>query len=244
MLLLELSHSLTEFFAEWTYLGPFVVLFLCGIGLPLPEEVTLIGAGFLVYEGQAEYIPITIICSVAILLGDSIPFWLGRKYGISLLRESRWLRKLISPRQIDRVQQKFDKHGSWATFLFRFFAGVRIPGYFVSGSLGLSYPRFLILDALGVLISVPISIFLGMWFGGRVDELKESMEYFHTVLAFLVIAMVIVFVWKAFRRPRRESDSDLKLGETLEHPPKSAEESRSEGVEAPQEPDGENDDTD
>ncbi|MEX1023709.1 MAG: DedA family protein [Planctomycetota bacterium] len=222
MALLEVGDTLTNLFAEWNYLGPFLVLFLCGIGLPLPEEVTLIGSGILVYEGHAEFLPITVVCSVAILLGDSVPFWLGRHYGMDLLKRNRWLRRVISPRQIRRVQRSFDERGSWATFAFRFFAGVRIPGYFVSGALGMRYPRFVLLDSLGILISVPVSIFLGQWFGGRVDELKHRLADLHLLLAFLALSLLIILVVRSLRRPRgaQPDDGDLEasLPETVERP--------------------------
>lgn len=222
MLLLEAGDTLANFFAEWNYLGPFLVLFLCGLGLPLPEEVTLIGSGLLVHQGHVEFLPITIVCSVAILLGDSVPFWLGRHYGMDLLKRSRWLRRLISPRQIRRVQRSFDEKGSWATFAFRFFAGVRIPGYFVSGALGMRYPRFVILDTLGILISVPISIFLGQWFAGRMDELKNRLADFHLILAFLALSLLITLIVRGRLRPRavpaEPSEEERKLAASVERP--------------------------
>ena len=199
--LLEGPSFLGEIFGEFSYLAPFVVLLLCGVGLPLPEEVTLIGAGLLLYRGEVEFLPIVGVCSLAILLGDSIPFWLGRRYGTSALRVP-FVAKRLPPARFERLQQRFAEHGNMFTFACRFVAGVRIPGYFVAGTMRMGYGRFLLLDALGVLISVPISIYLGKIFGGSVDTLKERFHDFHLILAFLLLTVTLILLIRHRKRPR------------------------------------------
>jgi len=208
MALIDEATFLTDFFGDsGAYWGPFVVLFLCGLGLPLPEEVTLIGSGLLLYQGKVEPVPITLVCSAAILLGDSVPFWLGRRYGLAAL-QIRGVRRILHPERIQRLEERFQRHGSWATFGFRFLPGVRIPGYFVAGTLGLGYPRFLLLDGLGVLISVPISIYAGALFGGKVEELHRTVGNFHLILAFLVLSLALILIVRA--RMTRQAMRDLR----------------------------------
>ncbi len=192
------SPSLAEIFSQFSYTGPFVVLLLCGIGFPLPEEVTLIGAGILLHQGEVEFLAITLVCSAAILIGDSIPFLLGRRYGMSALK-IRYVARWLHPERLSRLQRRFQEHGNWTTFACRFLAGVRIPGYFVAGTMRMSYLRFLVLDALGVLISVPLSIYLGWLFGGKIVELRSTMADLHLLLAFLVVAVTLTFVFRARR---------------------------------------------
>ena len=222
MLLLDLQDLFQEVSGEYGYLLAFSVLFLCGIGLPLPEEVTLIGSGLLLYKEEVRFLPIVAVCGLAILLGDSVPFWLGRKYGMSALQVP-WVAKILHPERFNRLQRRFDEHGNWATFACRFFAGIRIPGYFIAGTMGMRYPRFLLLDALGVLISVPASIYLGKIFGGSIDSLKDRIADMHLILAFLVLALVLVLILRRRRRPR---------GARSPHPPP-LEEALSDTIEAP-----------
>lgn len=193
--LLDLSSSAQEVFQQFTYLGPFIVLLLCGMGLPLPEEVTLIGSGILVYQGRADYVLITATCSTAILLGDMIPFFLGHHYGKSVLRIP-FVARILHPERFARLEKRFLDHGSWATFACRFLPGIRIPGYFVAGTMQMKVWRFILLDGLGILISVPISIYIGFLFGDQIDRLKTTMQDLHLVLGFLVVALVIILVVK------------------------------------------------
>ncbi|MAB80155.1 MAG: hypothetical protein CMJ89_12455 [Planctomycetes bacterium] len=200
MLLLDLQNLFPEVTGDYSYLVAFVVLLLCGLGLPLPEEVTLIGSGLLLYKGEVQFLPIALVCSVAILLGDSVPYWLGRRYGMNALRVP-WVARILHPERFSRLQRRFEEHGNWATFACRFFAGIRIPGYFLAGTMGMTYPRFLVLDGVGALISVPASIYLGKAFGGSVDILKDHVADMHLILAFLALSLTLVLLLKRRRQP-------------------------------------------
>lgn len=200
-----MTDLITNLLSRYTYEAAFTVLFLCGLGLPLPEEVTLIGSGLLLYQGQVEFLKITIVCSVAILLGDSVPYWIGRRWGPAALK-LRWVSKILHPERFARLQQKFHDHGQWATFGFRFFMGLRIPGYFMAGMMGMKYWRFILLDTLGILITVPISIYLGKLLGDQVDKLHATMKHFHLLLAFLVVVSVtFAVIWRV--RAKRAMDA-------------------------------------
>jgi membrane protein DedA with SNARE-associated domain len=198
-------------FGRFHYSGPFVVLFLCGIGLPLPEEVTLIGSGVLLYQGQVDFIPIVAVCSVAILLGDSVPYWLGRRYGDSILRWN-WFRRMIRPGRVRLLRSRMTDHGNWVIFTCRFLPGIRVPGYFTAGLLKMSYPRFLLLDGLGVLISVPASIWLGNLFGKSIDGLKDEMQNLHLILALVALSLVLIMLVRGRMRARlRQERRDAAL---------------------------------
>lgn len=192
-----------ELIGTYGYLACFVTLLLCGVGLPLPEEITLIGAGMLLAAGELHFAPAVVVCSVAILLGDALPFFLGRRYGLRALR-IRWVARILHPERFARLQARFKEHGNWATFTLRFFAGVRIPGYFVAGTMRMSWGRFLLLDGLGVMISVPVSILIGRAFHASIQDLQARIRDLHLILGFLAIALlgVLALRWRR-RRPER-----------------------------------------
>jgi membrane protein DedA with SNARE-associated domain len=217
MLAVDLAQFVDQYFARFHYLAPFVVLLLCGVGLPLPEEVTLLGCGGLLYEGHVSFVAISLVCGLAILIGDSVPYWLGRHWGMRAL-EKRWVRRVLHPELFARFEARFQRHGNWAIFACRFLAGLRIPGYFIAGTMGMSYVRFLVLDALGVLISVPTSIWLGKLFFGKIDELQRYNKNLHHWLGYLAAALVLVIVVRWFLRrssgapPRPPDDEPRAAG--------------------------------
>jgi membrane protein DedA with SNARE-associated domain len=193
MLLLDLTTDVQAIALNLSYMGPFLGLILCGLGLPLPEEAFLLPAGFLLHRGEVEFVPITFLCSTAILMGDSLPFFLGRRYGMRAL-EIPWVARLLHPERFQRFRRHFDAHGNLAVFTCRFMPMLRIPGYFVAGTMGMRYTRLLILDGLGVLLSVPISIYIGKILGDQTDRLREAFKDLHLMLAVLVCVLVLVIV--------------------------------------------------
>jgi membrane protein DedA with SNARE-associated domain len=216
MALLELGDSLSAVFSEFSYLAPFGVLLLCGIGAPIPEEVTLIGAGILYHRGNVEFVPIVLVCISAILLGDSLPFWLGRRYGERALRVP-WVARVLHPERFARLQKRFAEHGNWATFACRFFAGVRIPGYFLAGTMHMRWSRFLLLDLIGALVSVPTSIWLGKLFGDSMDTLKAKVHDMHLILGFLALSLVLVLLM--YRRRKSATAPAAQRAEPPAAPP-------------------------
>ena len=121
---------------------------------------------------------------------------------------------MLHPERFQRFQRRFTSHGNWAIFGCRFLPMLRIPGYFVAGTMAMPYPRFALLDGMGVLLSVPVSIYLGKLFGGQVERLKETVHDLHLILALLVVVLILVIVIRArwaranARQARCESSED------------------------------------
>ncbi len=197
---------------KYRYMAMFGVLFLCGIGLPIPEEVTLIGSGVLVGFKIADFWITSLICVVAILIGDSIIFFTGRKLGRSF--PDSWFIRAINNKKVHR---QFAKHGNKAVFFARFLAGVRIGVYAYAGQHGMRWPKFILLDLLGALISGPTSIYFGMWAAQKLAPGKTPQEalekaklvyndYEHIILLSIAALAAIVIAYAVYktRRYRKE----------------------------------------
>jgi membrane protein DedA with SNARE-associated domain len=203
-LLQRVLQYLVGWFVDYPHWAPFIVLLLCGIGLPMPEEVTLIGCGFLCHKEKVDFLWITLVCTAAIIGGDSIPYWLGRRYGLAALK-LKWVARILHPERFAELERRFAENGNWAVFTLRFLPGLRLPGYFVAGTLRMSYTRFFLLDMAGVAISVPTSI----WIAWKVfDQIGDDLaaaaakvsSYNHTVLYSVLALVVSIFAWRWWRR--------------------------------------------
>jgi membrane protein DedA with SNARE-associated domain len=180
---------------QYEYAAMFALLTLCGVGLPLPEEVTLLGSGLLVGWQEADFWLATLACSSGILMGDSLIFGLGRQYGRRFLQSGLMQLLLPAARQAS-VQVFFVKHRSKALFLARFFPGVRIGVYAYAGSQRITWMRFICLDGLGVLISGPTSIWVGRWAAlamgsDRQAAMRLASERMHDVGYWMALAVAL-----------------------------------------------------
>ncbi|HLX60939.1 MAG TPA: DedA family protein [Planctomycetota bacterium] len=191
-----LSHGL--------YVGVVAVLIVCGLGLPVPEEGVFLAAGWYGASHDATVWMLCVCGVVGILLGDSIPYWAGRKYGVGVLkcRPFSWF---VKEKGIDQTRAFFGRHGSKAIFCGRFVAGLRMPTFFMAGCMGVKYPAFVLWDLLGALISCPVSIWLAYTYGERAEKmLSESKPFLFGAIA-LVVLYTIYHVWS--HRPGKGNSS-------------------------------------
>lgn len=206
---MEALEPLAQLFLDHGHLAVFLVLLLCGLGLPLPEEIVLIGAGVVVYEGRAALgtmVPVTV---AGILAGDSALFFLGRRYGPGLL-EWRFFRRILHAERMGKVRAQFARHGAKAAFFARFFAGIRACVYFTAGTLGMRYRTFVLLDLLGALLSAPISVWLGCRFGGHIERLMAYVAAFDRALWTGAVVLLVLWLWRRRLVSSRRVDDEAQ----------------------------------
>lgn len=187
----SLTGLVSTYIEHFTYVGLFLVLVLCGLGLPVPEDLALLTGGFLIHRGITQY-PITLAVSfVGVVAGDNSLFFLGRRFGTNLIKYVGFIRPRTLPR-IERLKRFMDRHGHMAIFYARFLAGMRALVYVVAGSTGVSPRRFVIYDALGALISVPLAVSIGYFFGDQIESAIRYLGGFDR-LVLVIAALCIMF---------------------------------------------------
>jgi membrane protein DedA with SNARE-associated domain len=175
------------------------ILLLCGLGLPIPEDLSLISAGALAYEGVINVNTAFGVCLAAVLGGDSLAFLLGRFFGPRVLR-SRLFRSFFTPKKQLRVRAYFRKYGSKVIFVGRFLPGLRFTIYFSAGILKVRPAIFFIYDSLAAILSVPLLVYAAWFFGNRIEQVAlwaHRSEY--GILVIVAVAVALVFV-KGYRR--------------------------------------------
>ncbi len=204
--------TLVGFFGEYGYIAVFACLILCGLGVPVPEDITLVSGG--VISGLALANP-HIMCAIGlagVLAGDSTMFLAGRIFGYRVQR-LKFFRKVVSPQRFSQIQKKFKKHGLGLLFVARFLPGLRSPIYLVAGmSHRISYITFIVMDGLAALISVPVWIYLGYFFADNLDIL---MEYVHDVqkaiflaLGLLAVIIAVIYFQKKFHSKMQDDKAE------------------------------------
>ncbi len=188
--------------AGFSYLVVFGILLACGLGVPLPEDVSLILGGFLVYEGRAQLIPMMITGLVGILAGDSLIFLAGRRLGGN---PSGFLSKVVTPEKRARVEGLFHKHGEKIVMIARFMPGVRSVTYFTAGSVKMKYSHFIFFDGIAALFSAPVFVYLGFHFGDNLHALISHIKQGQKGVFIGLGALIIVFLVYRFWRKRRDA---------------------------------------
>jgi membrane protein DedA with SNARE-associated domain len=184
--------SLLDFFLEYGYMAVFGVLILCGFGLPVPEDITLVAGGVISAFGKANVHLMFLVGMAGVMIGDSVVFLAGSYKGKEI-REWSLVKKYLNEERFAMVQEKFSKHGKWVVFMARFMPGLRTPIFFTAGfSKKVSFIRFFLTDFLAAIISVPVWVYLGHFLANSFDEL---FRWVHRGQFVILIALgVAIFV--------------------------------------------------
>ncbi len=196
------------------YAFVFGVLVLCGFGLPMPEDVILVTGGVLAWLASPLEAPsihamvddvglrwMVLVGLAGILAGDSVIYWVGRRLG-ARIAEFRLLRRLVPPEKLQEVERRIRRSGNVVVVIARYLPGLRAPTYFTVGHSRMPYWEFLLFDGLAALISAPLWVCLGFWFGDDIERAAlEAARFGHYILlAVTVVVAALVFRWLQRRR--------------------------------------------
>jgi len=163
---MEVFNALLPIFTEYGYLAVFTMLLICGFGVPVPEDVTLVTGGVIAGLGYADVHTMFAVGMAGVIVGDGLVFCIGRFQGPRVMG-LKPVQRLITPQRFLAAQGAFHKYGRWVMFVARFLPGLRTPVFFTAGmSKRVSFGTWLLMDGVAALISVPVWVYLG-YFGAR-----------------------------------------------------------------------------
>lgn len=195
-----LESELASVIARFTYAAIIGVLLLCGLGLPLPEEVPILTSAILAASGTLEPWTALGALMLGVMVGDSAMFWLGQRWGTHLL-EHGFARRMLTPERNAKILEYFAKYGAWIIFVARFLPGLRAPLFLTAGSMKVRFWIFFAMDGAAALISIPTSFWLAYYFTDQLEnvlKVKDTVQYwaFGAVVVFVVSGLLIKRWWK------------------------------------------------
>ena len=96
---------LIDFFTGYGYFAVFFVLLICGFGVPIPEDITLVAGGVISGLGYTNEHVMFAVGMAGVLAGDAIMFTIGRVYGKSVLK-LRFVARTLTPERFVAVAGK------------------------------------------------------------------------------------------------------------------------------------------
>ena len=211
------------------YAAVFGLLLAAGFGFPLPEDVPLIAGGVLAWlASPLEEVTLATMLSdhgfqamvavglAGILVGDSVIYLAGR--GIGLRVAEVWpFRNLVTPEKLERVERLLRQRGKVVVVVARFLPGLRAPTYFTVGHSRVPFWEFLLFDGLAALLSAPLWVALGFWFGDDIERAARAGSQFGGYILAAVITVVVFLLGRAWWRRRRAAAG--KAASDREEPP-------------------------
>jgi membrane-associated protein len=192
------------------------------LGFVLPGETAVVFGGVLASEHHVALGPLVVLVVCCAIVGDSVGYEVGRHLGPFLLRH----RPLRGHPAVERTRLFVKQRGSIAVFLGRFTAVFRalVPG--VAGMSGVSYPRFLLANALGGLIWGVGYTLAGYYVGAQVLHTGSWISTGIIVAAAAGLVLLEVRRRVGARKARRKLEESVKPAPQDEEKAADADESR------------------
>lgn len=196
---------LTQYLESFTYVGLLLILFLCGLGIPIPEDISLVIGGYLAYQGLTHYTQTVFVGIVGVMVGDLTLYSIGRRWGAGIINHHRF-NWLFTEKRMARAQIYLRKYGKRTIFISRFLSGVRGGIHLTAGALRMSAFDFFIMDFLAALLSVPIFVYIGYYFGEHIDKAVSFVgRSSHIFLALVITSAAIGIIYYLLRKRVKES---------------------------------------
>lgn len=158
----------------WGYVSLLLLLVLTGVGSPIPEDLLLLTAGYLVFSGVFQW-PLAIVVSLAgVVSSDLMLYSAGRHVAWRARRgpESPYL----SPERLRRVTRWFGRLGDAVVLVARLTPGTRALVFITAGIHAVPVSRFLRYDILGAALWVPAMLITGHAAGRHLGDLQDVLD--------------------------------------------------------------------
>jgi len=177
------------------YFGIFIMTFIESTFIPIPSEITLIPAGYLVQKGQMSGLVVLLVSIVGTLGGALANYYIAYFFG-RLLFVDKGKYFFLNPSKLKKIEQFFAEHGAISVFTGRFLPGVKHFISFPAGLAKMNLKLFALYTALGGAIWCTILITLGYIIGENEHLIKKYLKQLNLIFIILVSILVIYYIWK------------------------------------------------
>ncbi len=185
------------------------MMFITGFGesfafvsLLFPGTTLLIAAGTLMKTGTLPYLPVVVGSVLGAVLGDSVSYWIGRRFGGGIVRLWPFSR---NPELLPSGIEFFGRHGGKSVFIGRFFGPVRAVIPLAAGIMHMPRGRFWVANIASALVWAPMLLFVGDAGGEAGDRLIGSADTVVAVFGGLTLVGIAGVAWAALRSARSKT---------------------------------------
>jgi membrane protein DedA with SNARE-associated domain len=220
-LLAVFSPEQVQAWFEWGgYFILFGLLFACGLGLPLPEDIPLLLAGWFIAQGKMNLFIACVVAWCGIIGGDCVLYYFGKRYGLEITRVP-FIGKHLTKQRIVKAEALFEQYGIWVVGVGRMFAGIRGAMVVAAGATRFNFVKFVIADGIAAVFSGGLFVWLG-WLAGRklgsIDEMRQKIKGVeHWVFGGIGLVVVAFVLWLWLRKKHDKPKlSDVALEKVAE----------------------------
>ena len=198
-------HEIVDFIVniarDFGYWGIFIMMFLESTFFPFPSEVAMVPAGYLASKGEMNLYLAIVVGTLGSLLGALFNYYLAGRYGRKgVLKFGRYF--FFNEEKLQKMENFFEKHGSFSIFVSRLIPGVRQLVSLPAGLSNMPIKKFSLYTILGAGLWVIVLALLGYFLGENEALIKAYLHQIVLVtLALITVATLIYLsIYKKMKR--------------------------------------------
>ena len=184
------------------YWGVFIGMTIESACIPLPSEVIMPLAGFVVYEGKMSLIGITVVGVLGNLVGSLIAYFVGLKGGRPFL-EKYGKYVLISHNKLEMAHNWFEKYGHEAVLISRMLPIIRTFISFPAGIAEMDLKKFIIYTLLGSIPWVLALGYIGVLLGPNWNIIEKYFRYMDIIVGIGLVIFIAYIIYKYWYKERQ-----------------------------------------
>jgi membrane protein DedA with SNARE-associated domain len=205
-LLEQLGSFITSWILGIGYPAIFILMTIESALIPIPSEVTMPFAGFLVGTGRMEFIPVVFFGALGNLFGSLLSYALGywgqKNYVKGLIKKyGKYL--LISYDDVETAERWFCQKGELIAFTSRLLPVVRTFISLPAGFSKMNWIRFSIFTFLGAFIWSALLAYIGLILGENWHQLGSYFHKFDVLIVMVIIILGIIYIHHKIKKIRR-----------------------------------------
>ena len=182
------------FINQCSYVGIFLLMTLESMVAPIPSELVMPFAGFLIFTGQFDPVSVMVASSLGSIVGSLLSYAMGMLGKPVVLRYGRYL--LLNPHHLEWTENFFYRHGGKTIFIARFIPVVRHLISIPAGLARMPLIPFILYTAVGATLWNGFLTYLGF----RLKQNWPLIQKYTHILDYFVVAgligAVVYLVWK------------------------------------------------
>ncbi|ERI09326.1 DedA family protein [Aneurinibacillus aneurinilyticus] len=196
----EFIRSALTFLSDLGYFGIAIGLMIEVI----PSEIVLSYGGYLVAQGEIEFVGAVIAGVIGGTLAQLFLYWMGYYGGRPFLEKyGKYL--LIRKKEIDKAEEWFNRYGIGVIFTARFIPVVRHAISIPAGIARMSAVKFTIYTTLAIIPWSILFVYLGMQLGARWEQIDEFARPFIQPIIWIAIVGTMIYLLFTLRKRKKSS---------------------------------------
>jgi membrane-associated protein len=198
--------TLLSYIFLYGYVAVFIVIFLGGLGVPMPSNTVLFAVAALASQHYFNFFLLLIVAVTANVLGDSCNYFIARTFGRALIRKNYHKRVYFIVRRVERhikpLEERIQRHEGHAIIASRFVSPINTIANFLAGLVPVPVTTFVAAVVIGDFISIFIVLSLGFFVSQSWQNIAGVIGILGAVVSIFILAALAVAIFYFIRNQR------------------------------------------